>query len=195
MEIWKDIKGFEGQYQVSNFGRIRSLDRYVIGKSKSKYLKKGKIMKLDVNSKGYCNICLHKNAKPVYVGVHRLVAEAFIPNPLNLPCVNHKDENPSNNHVDNLEWCTYKYNSNYGTAIEKRVEKQINTPKRSKAVIQYTLSGEFVAEYPSLREIERMFGYDGSLIGRVCDKNKHKYQTAYGYKWQFKTDGSQQTDQ
>ena len=105
-EIWKDIEGYEGEYQISNYGNVKSLN----------YLRTGKerILKPGKNRGGYYYVQLYKNkAKNHYI--HRLVAQAFIKNPRNLPQVNHKDENKSNNRVDNLEWCMPIYNANYGT--------------------------------------------------------------------------------
>lgn len=116
-EEWKDIKGYEGLYQVSNLGRVRSLSRYV--KHRTIYILKGKLLKQRTRGKGYLAVTLCKNSKLKHYYVHRLVAEAFIPNPNNLPQVNHKDENKSNNCVDNLEWCDDKYNTNYGTRNER----------------------------------------------------------------------------
>lgn len=114
-EVWKDINGYEGLYQVSNCGRIRSLDRY---DSMGRF-RKG-IIKADThNGYGYRNVMLSKDGRSETLYVHRLVALAFIPNDNNLPQVNHKDENKENNHVDNLEWCTNEYNSNYGNHNEK----------------------------------------------------------------------------
>jgi len=99
-EIWKDIEGYEGLYQVSNLGNVKSIKNNII-KKPSKL------------PKGYLQICLNKNGKLKYISIHRLVAQAFIPNPNNLPCVNHKDCNPQNNNINNLEWCTYKENNSY----------------------------------------------------------------------------------
>ena len=110
MEIWKDITGYEELYQISNYGRVRSLDRY---DSMGRF-KEGIMLKTYDNGNGYKKITLYKNGLCKTFSVHRLVAIAFIPNDNNLPQINHKDENPSNNHVDNLEWCTNEYNSNYG---------------------------------------------------------------------------------
>lgn len=108
MEIWKDIKDFEGLYWISNLGRVKN--------------KHGKILKPRLSSNGYYNICLYKNNKAKCYTVHRLVAEAFIPNPDNLPEINHKDENRLNNEVYNLEWCNRKYNQHYGSAIKKNIK-------------------------------------------------------------------------
>jgi len=125
-EIWKDISGYEGLYQVSNLGRVRSLDRlshYIRNGNPEAKLFKGRIMKQSHTTDGYLMIYLRKGGKDKYYSVHRLVAQAFIPNPENLPFVNHKDEVKDNNCVDNLEWCTHIYNCNYGTAIERMRQK------------------------------------------------------------------------
>lgn len=161
-EVWKDINGYKGLYQVSNLGRVRSV-RY----------NKEKIMELSY-SHGYLRVGLYKNNKLKFHSVHRLVAQAFLSNPYNLPCVNHKDECKTNNNVDNLEWCSYQYNNTYGTVIQRRTEKN------AKTVYQYTLDGEFVKEWQSANEIERELGFFSSYI-RACCRGKHP--TAYGYIW------------
>ena len=101
MEIWKDIKGFEGKYEISNLGRIRSLSRFKVGKSNSSFITKERILSLSFNKDGYKKCSLHKNGKRFTYQVHRLVAEAFIPNISNLPQVNHKDWDRTNNRVEN----------------------------------------------------------------------------------------------
>ena len=116
MEIWKDIKNFEGLYQVSNLGRVKSLPR-TINKRKCKEI----IKTATLSNKGYYRLSLCKNGTTKYYAIHRLVAEAFVPNPNNFPIVNHKDTNRTNNNANNLEWCTYKYNSNYGNVRAKRL--------------------------------------------------------------------------
>lgn len=118
-EIWKDIKNFEGYYQVSNLGRVRSLDRIIVYNNGRKHIHKGKILNLKPKKTGYIDVYLQKQFDSKNFLLHRLVAEAFIPNPNNYPIINHKDENPSNNCVDNLEWCTYEYNNNYGSRNSK----------------------------------------------------------------------------
>ena len=118
-EVWKEIPGWEGYYMASTHGRIKSVDRYVISNGRGKYFKKGKILRLETDKDGYKKIQLNKNGKAKKYLVHRLVAMCFIPNPNNLPEINHKDENRANNHVSNLEWCNRKYNCNYGTRNEK----------------------------------------------------------------------------
>lgn len=169
MEIWKKINGY-GDYQVSSMGRFKSL----------KYGKE-RIMKLIKDSNGYLQVQLCKNGKVILYLVHRLVAQAFIDNPDNLPQVNHKNENKADNRVENLEWCDRKYNINYGTGRQRSAEKRLNGTQ-SKPVYQYSLDGEFVAEYPSTNEVERQLGYDQGYISKCCNG---KCKTSYGYKWSF----------
>lgn len=114
MEKWKDINGYEGYYQVSSYGRVRSLDRLV-----SNRFIKGSILKQNERGKYLC-VCLSKDKMKKSYSVHILVANAFIDNPNNLPCINHKDEIKTNNRVENLEWCTHKYNINYGNAQSRK---------------------------------------------------------------------------
>ena len=114
-EEWKDIKGYEGRYQISSFGRVKSLNYRCTGREKILDFK-------STNSRGYVIAKLCKEGKVKSYTVHKLVAEAFIPNPNNYKEINHRDENKINNHVSNLEWCTRKYNCNYGTR-NKRVSK------------------------------------------------------------------------
>jgi len=121
-EIWKDIEGYEKFYQVSNFGRIKSLNR--IDSSNHRICEK--ILKLK-KRKNYLGVDLHKNGELRTYSVHRLVAQAFIPNPDNKPQVNHIDEDKYNNQVNNLEWCTVLYNNTYGTRMERQISSK-NTP-------------------------------------------------------------------
>lgn len=131
MEVWKDIQGYEGLYQVSNLGRVRSLERITKrfnGFKICEYKDGNKILKLSKNNKGYLTIGLCKDGKEKKCKVHRLVAQAFIPNLYGLPQINHKDENKENNIVSNLEWCNNKYNSSYGTRgkrISEKLKKQV----------------------------------------------------------------------
>lgn len=118
-EVWKPVVGYEELYEVSNKGFIKSLDRFIIRKDGKPLHCYGRLLKFSTDRDGYKIVGLTKDKKLKQFKVHRVVAEAFIPNPNNLPCINHKDENPANNCVDNLEWCDSKYNNNYGTRNEK----------------------------------------------------------------------------
>lgn len=127
-EVWRDIKGYEGLYQVSNIGRVRSVDREV-RKERRSYMVKGQLMKLRIGNNGYYRCSVRKNGKIGTIEVHRAVAEAFIPNPCNFPCVNHKNEIKTDNRVENLEWCSYSYNNMYGNGNEQRTESKKNAWK------------------------------------------------------------------
>lgn len=175
-EIWKDIKGYEGLYQVSNFGRVKSVKR----KCKSIHGHRTvpeKIYSISLDSYGYPIVSLHKDGKKKTRTVHRIVAEAFIENPLNLPQINHKDENKTNNCADNLEWCDNKYNLNYGTRND-RIKKT-----QQKPVLQLDMDGNFIKEWGGANEIARETGMAQSAITRCCN-GKRNY--AYGYKWKYK---------
>ena len=122
-EVWKDVVGYEGLYQVSNYGNVKMLGRIAEdtgkgGTPRKRYFKP-RMMKLQLNKQGYWTVGLQKNGRGKTHLVSRIVAEAFIPNPDNLPCVNHKDEDSKNNYVENLEWCTRAYNNSYGTICER----------------------------------------------------------------------------
>ena len=176
-EIWKTIEGFEGLYEVSNLGRVRSLDRVRKAGYGSTANIKGKILApQNINNRKYLTVNLYRNEIGKHYLVHRLVANAFIPNPNNLPEVNHKDENPSNNNVSNLEWCDRKYNNLYGTATERR------SRTRGKVVIQCDLNGNEIARHWSAREAARLIGKSQAAISRCCIG---KYKYAYGYIWKY----------
>jgi hypothetical protein len=184
-EIWKDIKGFEGRYQVSNLGRVRSLDMVLEGKNwKSsypfEYQRSGKVLKPLKKRNGYYHICLRNNGKPKFFVIHRLVALAFIPNPNKLPCVNHKDEDKANNVVSNLEWCTQKYNSNYGTRNERLREYSINNVMRP--VVQYDMEGKVIDTFESLSDAANKTGIPSVDISGVCNGRR---KTTHGYVFKF----------
>ena len=122
MEEWKDIEGYEGLYQISNKGRVRSLERYVRGRGDSIQKVKGGIKSVYKMSDGYYGVTLNRNDKSSIKKIARLVAKAFIPNPNNLPQVNHKNELKDDNNVENLEWCDASYNINYGTRSKRVAE-------------------------------------------------------------------------
>ena len=170
-EIWKDIKGYEGLYQVNNYGKIKSLYNY---------RGKGNILKSRIK-KDYYTIGLRKNNKRKWYSIHRLVAQAFIPNPNNLPVVNHKDENKLNNNVDNLEWCTVAYNNNYGI----RQEKVKNTNKLKKEVCKLNKNGEILDVYKSIREASEFNNINISCISKCINK---KRSFAGGYIWKLKSE-------
>lgn len=170
-EIWRDIVGFNN-YQVSNLGNVRSV-------------KFGKIVLLKPSSCGrYTIVTLFKNGERHYRSVHRLVSEAFIPNPDNLPFVNHKDENTHNNIASNLEWCNAKYNCNYGKRLSKIAYSLTgkNIPLKYKGVVQIDDCGRIVGEYESLKETKK----NGYNPGTICNCLKGRQKTAYGFKWEYK---------
>ena len=173
IEEWKPVVGYEGLYEVSNLGRVKSLG--------NEYSRKEKILKQRKDKYGYLIINIYKEGKIKTCKVHRLVANAFLENPNNYPCVNHIDENPLNNQVDNLEWCTHQYNSNYGTCIQRRAEKLTNRQDQSKQVYQYTKDGTLVAILKSTRECERN-GFNQGAVSKccLCKLKSHK-----GYIWSY----------
>ena len=145
MEEWRDVKGYEGLYQVSNEGRVKALERIVVYKNGSKHKYEEHIME-NVVVQGYCYVGLNSSNKQKRLRVHRLVAQAFIPNPSNLPEINHKNECTTDNNVENLEWCDRSYNINYGTRNE-RVGKHYE-----KKVYQYSIDGELLRVFDSLTD-------------------------------------------
>lgn len=155
MEIWKSVEGYEG-YEVSNYGNIKG-PRKMLTKQK--------------NSRGYYRVAINNK----FCLVHRIVAQAFVDNPNGYPIVNHKDEDKTNNHASNLEWCTHKYNSNYGDAPTRSAQKS------RKPVIQILPNGEIV-KWESLRAVERELGFSHNNISRAC---KGYCKKAYGCEWRF----------
>jgi hypothetical protein len=171
---------------VSNLGNVKSLERTITGKNGSIKPVKEKIIKPYAIKKGYLVVSLYKEGKREKYLVHRLVAEAFIPNPDNLPFINHKNEIKTDNRAtENLEWCDSKYNMNYGTRNQRASKKMTNHPKLSKPVLQYDLEGNFIKEWYSVREVERKTGFNQSCISACC-RNTNHYRTAYGYIWKYK---------
>lgn len=189
IEIWKPVVGWEDRYMVSSLGRVKSLDRYVPHKNNGYFqFIKGKIRKTKFNNGGYEMISLFKDGKEKTCLVHRLVAEAFLPNHNNLPEVNHKDEDVKNNMVwvnedgsidydkSNLEWCDRIYNLHYGTAMQRRSEKII-TP-----VIQFTLDGELIRKWGSMKDIENALGINRGNVSNACSG---RCKSVGGFKWEY----------
>lgn len=176
MEEWRDIKGYEGLYKVSNSGKVVALNYNRERRSKERVLRVGK--------GGYLYLNLYKNNKCKTFKIHRLVAEAFIPNPKNFPQVNHKDEDKSNNNASNLEWCTCKYNNNYGTKGRRTLDthKQTNSPKAEKPIAQLDCNGNIIATYISISEGARQVGVARESL-RDCVLGKQK--TCKGYNWTY----------
>ena len=170
-EDFVDIKGYEGLYKINKKGEILSL------KYRGHNIEKILSNKPNAGGKYYA-ITLCKNGEEKTYMVHRLVAETFIPNPQNLPQINHKDENGLNNSVDNIEWCDRSYNMKYGTRAARQ------SAKIKKPVLQYTLEGEFVKEWDGACDAEEFYNRrEAQNISRCCRGN---IKTAYGFKWEYK---------
>lgn len=176
MEEWRDVVGYEDYYQVSSLGRVRSKDRYYDRKPSDTARKSqsGRIRKLVLNREGYPTVGLSVNGVLKIFRVNRLVAQAFIPNPNNHPCVNHKDENKANNSVENLEWCTPKYNSNYGNCRRNISEG------RKKPIVSISKQGD-ISWYPSAKDAEK-YGY---LNNRICACLHGRSMTHRGLTWRY----------
>lgn len=181
-EVWKDIEGYEGIYQISNFGRVKSLQRLQKYKSRRSRVLPERIMKSRKDKLGYKRVGLY-NGKYEFWLVHRLVGIAFLPNPEGYDIINHKDENPSNNHVDNLEWCTRKYNNNYGTSSARMAKTLRERDIPMNHVLQYSKDGVFVAEYISVMEAHRQTGFSATSIFNACSG---LYEQSHGFVWKFK---------
>lgn len=168
-EVWKDIPGYEGLYQASTLGRIRGLKRCVGGRMQG-----AMILKQAIHRDGYMKVALTKNHHRKDYQSHRLIGLTFIPNPEGLPQINHKDENKTNNAIENLEWCTRSYNCSYGHRNDKSVAVC------SIRVAQLDLDGNFINEFPSMEEAMRRTGVNSSKICAVCHGSRNH---AGGYKW------------
>lgn len=177
-EVWRNVPGYEGFYEVSNWGRVKSVKR-VVGK---KHIRES-ILSQRLNRQGYPVVSLTKDKINKYPAVHRLVAISFLPNPDNLPVVNHKDENPLNSNLDNLEWCDYSYNANYGTRNKRISELLRGQPSRCKPVAQYDLDGNYIRTWPSMIQVERELGKcKWAAVASACKGRNH---TCIGSQWRI----------
>lgn len=176
-EIWRDIPEYEGFYQASNMGRIKSLERFRKGENDCLVSLKERILKLYIDSSGYYRVILCKQSIQKKYYIHRLVWSAFNgPIPENMQ-VNHINEIKTDNRLENLNLMTPKENRNWGTGIERQAKKC------SKPVLQFTLDDILVKEYPSIMQAERETGFANQYISVCC---KGKYKTAYNFKWRYK---------
>lgn len=209
-EVWRDIEGYEGLYQVSSWGNVKSLGN---GKSNNKNYCKERILKAGKAKIGYLYVYLMKDGVGKTCRVNRLVAKAFLPNPSNLPIINHKDENKLNNNVNNLEWCSYSYNNTYNNKakkigeklkgkkqskehVRKRAEKlrgrkkskesvRKRVEKTSKPIVGvHIFTGEKVF-FPSISEASKQLGISH---GNICACCKGKRHSAGNYTWHYLED-------
>ena len=193
-EIWKQIQGYEGYYEISNLGRVKSVERWVKQGNSTRHVKES-IKKLHIGAYGYPSVTLCKNRKSTDIPIHRLLAKAFIPNPEEKTAIDHINTDKTDFRLENLRWVTPKENANNTLTLQhckentyskeslnKRLEtrKQGSTKTAPKTVFQFTKDGIFVKEYFSMSEAERETGVNHYLIGRVLDDNT---QSAGGYLW------------
>lgn len=167
MEFWKDVVGYEGLYQVSNLGRIKSLPKTIVIYNGGITTRREKILKQGIRAKYYKFVALSNGKETRRFGVHRLVAQAFLPNPNNLPEVNHKDENPANNNVLNLEWCDREYNINYSKA---------------KAVVMCDLDGNEICRFDSIKKASEKTKISRTGINNALTGYSN---SSGGYKWHY----------
>ncbi|MDN3048054.1 NUMOD4 domain-containing protein [Enterococcus faecium] len=164
-EIWRDIEGYEGLYQVSNLGGVRSLDRLIERKDGKKCLRKGKSLASADNGRGYLVVCLYKDGIQKSVHIHKLVAEAFISNPENKPTVDHINRVTTDNRAQNLRWAT--------------MSEQADNRDREKPVTG--IKGDTILYFKSAKQAEK-YGFKQSAICLCC---QGKRKTHHGYKWQY----------
>lgn len=169
IEEWREIKGYEREYSVSNLGNVYSH-------------KRNKVLKKTKGKHGYYTVSLFHDRARKEAPVHRLVAMAFIPNPSNLPCVNHKDECKTNNTIANLEWCTHLYNNRYGTARDRA------TKSRQKRILQYSANGDFIREWVSIKSASESLGINASNLCQCC-KGNPRNPKAGGFVWRYSERG------
>lgn len=186
-EIWKWVDGYQGFYKVSNLGRVKSVDRYVyceVSLNKLQHLF-GKVLKSKIDKKGYAIVYLSKEGKQKAKKIHRLVAQAFIPNPLNLPQVNHIDGNKTNNNVSNLEWCDNSYNQKHAheTGLFPKYEDTVGWGRPAKPVAMLDFNTkEIIQTFNTLSSASKETGINPSNIRSVCLGLRNH---AGGYNWKF----------
>lgn len=180
-EIWKDIPGYEGLYQASSLGRIKSIDRAITYSNRHNHIHKGKILIQRECTGGYLYAVLSKEGKVKNCRVHRLVASSFIPNPNNLPQVNHLDKNRKNNSVLNLQWCTGSENQihSFTNGRSRDTKQLIEANKKPIAVIK---DGKIIHTFNSLKECCKSLGMSNSCIRRVIKGERKHY---LGYKFEY----------
>lgn len=188
MEIWKDIIGYEGLYQISNLGNVLSLEKHIDNKKGAIQYRPPKILKQYKNKFGYMRVYLTKNSIKKMYAVHRLVAIAFIDNPENKPCVNHIDNNRENNHLDNLEWCTYKENSQWAESQGRRIftdewKQKISATRKTKPVVGTDKSGKRLY-FSKVRDVSKE-GFDPKAVINCC---KGRQKSTKGYQWKYATE-------
>ena len=164
--MWRPVLGYEGIYEINRLGEIRRI-------------KSGRILRGYMGRDGYKRVSLTANGQTKPFLLHRLLAVAYIPNPLNYPCINHKDEDKSNNSLDNLEWCTHRYNLNYGTHNARANES------RKKPISQYSKDGKFIRDWDSVTDLRNETGADITHVSSCC---RGKRKSANGYCWQYKNE-------
>lgn len=175
-ELWKWVVGYEGLYMVSNHGRVMSVPKTIVKSNGRRQTCNGQMLKQALTTKGYPHIVLNKDGVGTSKPIHRLVAEAFIPNEMGLPSVNHIDENKLNNRVENLEWVSVEYNNSYGTR-NKRISGTLSKP------VQMISDGAVVEEFSSTVEAKKKTGAQTSHISECCNGLR---KSAKGFSWKYK---------
>lgn len=179
-EEWKNIKGYENLYQVSNYGRIKSLKKHSIFNNRTYPTK---ILKCHINTKKYLDVELCRCNKSHRYRIHRLVAEHFIPNLEKKPQVNHIDGNKQNNRIDNLEWCTNGENGKHAWDNNLRTKNFGKNNHISKKILQYTPDKKLIKEWDCIKDISRTLGYNYGYIISCCQR---KYKLGHNFIWRYK---------